>query len=199
MSAVAGRSKCGLPVAHDALGAILSGDTAGSSTHRSRDNALALVEISRSIAELSVSVLADDVLPDLCSLEAGRKAQCVVINVVADSNSADEVSCQADECEILPVICSTGLTAEHLVLELSRGTCTVFNNVLQEPVHNVSSLLRNSSACVSVVGVEHLVVSVLDTGNDMSLVVGTLISVGDIGVDQIFQSDAPGKGSNCQR
>ena len=120
-------------------------------------------------------------------MEACGEGLAVSVAHVTYCYSAGEVTGKSYEGRVPPVLGSTGLSGNDLVCKSCSGTCTVFNNVFQHTVHYPCSLIGNCLSWVAVVLVDDVVVAVFDLCDDVSLVVDSLISVGDICIYEVFK------------
>ena len=192
MTAVADRCVCGLPVSRYTLRTVLTCDISRNCAHRRFNYRLYRFKVLRRVGELGICVFTDSVVPNL-SRDGGGEVERVVIVLVSDSDTAYKVARHSDKGLIIPVIGRTGLTAENLIVELCRSTCTVFDNVLEESVHYPCGFIGNSLTRISVIFVDDILSAVLDLGDDVSLVVNTLVAVRNVSVYEVFERDTVGK------
>ena len=86
------------------------------------------------------------------------------------------------------------------MLELGIARSTLCrDDVLHHAVHDIGRLLVHGGIGVAVVLVDELMVALLETGDDVRLVHGTAVAIGDVGVDQVLHGDAIGQSADGQR
>ena len=119
--------------------------------------------------------------------------------LIAQPYAADKILGQSNECQVVPILCSTCFSGNVLVFQLCLLTGTVVDNVLEQLVHDISSFAADSLFRIAVVLIDQISGTLDNLADQMRLVLRSAVAVRHIAVDQIFQCNAIGQRTNSQR